>query len=55
VYPDTAAAVDATVATAGMIEPDPVAMRAYEDGYAIYRTLYGVLKHTFDALSAGSA
>ena len=55
VYADTAAAVDATVATAGMIEPDPVAMRAYEDGYAIYRTLYGVLKHTFDALSAGSA
>jgi xylulokinase len=54
IYADTAAAVDSTVATAGTVEPDPAAVRAYDAGYAIYRTLYGVLKPTFDALSAGS-
>jgi xylulokinase len=54
VYADTAAAVAATVATSSTVEPDPAAMRSYDAGYAIYRTLYGVLKSTFEALSAGS-
>lgn len=55
IYADTAAAVAATVATAGTIEPDLAAMRAYDAGYAIYRTLYDVLKPTFEVLSVGDS
>lgn len=54
VYPDVAAAVAATVATAGSVAPRPDAARAYDQGYAIYRTLYDALKPAFHALAADS-
>ncbi len=49
-YPDVAAAVEAAVATAGTVEPNPEATSAYDKGYEVYRTLYGALKPAFDAL-----
>jgi xylulokinase len=51
VYPDVAAAVAATVATAGSVDPDPQAVAAYDKGYAVYRTLYPALKPAFNALA----
>src|SRR5919202_2957935 len=51
VYPDVAAAVDATVATAGSVDPDPQAVAAYDKGYAVYRALYPALKPAFNALA----
>jgi xylulokinase len=52
VFPDVAAAVEATVATTGVTQPDATAARAYDRVYAIYRTLYATLKPTFEALGA---
>jgi xylulokinase len=51
VYPDVAAAVDATVATAGSVDPDPAGVAAYNKGYAVYRTLYPALKPAFNTLA----
>ncbi len=51
IYPDVAAAVDAAVATTGTVDPNAQTMPAYDQNYAIYRTLYGALKPTFDALA----
>ncbi len=52
VFADVAAAVAATVATTTVTDPDSTAAQAYDRTYAIYRTLYGTLKPTFEALSA---
>ncbi len=51
VYPSVAAAVNATVATAGSVDPDPAAAAAYDRGYAVYRTLYAALRPAFIALA----
>ena len=50
VYPDVTAAVEAAVATSGTVEPNPEATKAYDQGYEVYRTLYGALRPAFDAL-----
>lgn len=50
-YPDIETAVASTVKTAGSLAPDPLAMPAYERGYAIYRDLYPTLKPIFENLS----
>ena len=55
VYPDVAAAVEAAVATSGTVEPNPEATAAYNQGYEVYRTLYGALKPAFDALAGEGA
>jgi xylulokinase len=51
VYKDVSAAVNAAVATTASVEPNQTDGAAYNRGYAIYRTLYGALKPTFDALA----
>ena len=50
-YPDVAAAVDAAVRTGDPIDPDPAAIRLYDDLYGLYRPLYGALKETFAGLA----
>ncbi len=50
-YSDVAAAVLAAVRTGDPIDPDPAAIRLYDDLYGLYRPLYGALKETFAGLA----
>jgi len=42
-------------AAAGTVEPNPEATKAYDQAYELYRTLYGALKPTFDAVAGEGA
>ena len=50
-YPDVAGAVDAAVRTGDPTDPDPAAVRLYDDLYGLYRPLYGALRETFAGLA----
>jgi xylulokinase len=51
-YPDVAAACDATLRESSRVEPDPARQAIYDAYYSVYRALYPALAAQFGALAA---
>ncbi|MFH1537397.1 MAG: xylulokinase, partial [bacterium] len=52
VYPDVAAAADATVKTASVVKPQPDLAPVYAKAHERYRELYRALRDSFRAFAA---
>jgi xylulokinase len=51
-FSDVQDAVERCVVVAGVTKPDPATQARYEEVYAIYRDMYGILRESMHRLSA---